>query len=146
MVGWRESLALPDLGVDRIKVKVDTGARTSALHAFELESFTEAEVNWGRFVIHPFRDDGKTPIQAKAPLRDRRRVRSSNGRTERRPVILTTVERLGQRWPIELSLSRRDALGFRMLLGRQAIRKHALVDPGKSLTKQLKPQHPKGDA
>jgi hypothetical protein len=118
--------------VDFIKAKVDTGARTSSLHAFGV---TEVEVEgkpWVRFTVHPEQRRFHPSIQAQAPLLSYRRVKDSGGKTELRPVIETTVELLGQSWTIELTLTRRDAMGFRMLLGRQAVRRRFLVDPGRS--------------
>jgi hypothetical protein len=143
-LGWREWVALPDLGVPWIKVKLDTGARTSALHAFDLERFRRAGAERVRFVIHPFQRDTARTIVAEGELIDERVVRNSGGSEELRPVIATHLELLGRRWSIELTLTRRDVMGFRMLLGRQALRGRALVDPGRSfLAGRRKPHHPK---
>lgn len=131
-VGWREWVALPDLGVPRIKVKVDTGARSSALHAFDLERVRVAGAEGVRFVIHPYQRDTSRTVVAEAALIDERLVRNSGGGEELRPVIATGLELGGMRWPIELTLTRRDVMGFRMLLGRQALRTRALIDPGRS--------------
>ena len=132
VIGWREWVAIPDLGVPAIKVKVDTGARTSSLHAFAIQEFERDGEPWVRFVIHPEQDKARPAIPAELPLVDRRAVRNSGGREEMRPVVQTTIELYGQRWPIEITLTRRDAMGFRMLLGRQAIRRRFTVDPGAS--------------
>jgi len=132
IIGWREWVALPELGVSLIKAKVDTGARTSALHAFGLKTYSESGQEWARFSVHPFQDDSETRVAVVVPVLEYRRVKSSNGKTERRPVIVTNVDILGKRWPIELTLTRRDEMSFRMLLGRQAVRNHVLVDAGKS--------------
>ncbi|MBT8397801.1 MAG: ATP-dependent zinc protease [Gemmatimonadetes bacterium] len=132
VIGWREWLRLPDLGVKSIKAKVDTGARTSSLHAFDLEEIERNGVVWVRFMIHPDQRTSHPSIPVELPLLARRRVRDSGGKTELRPVVETTAELLGQRWPIELTLTRRDSMGFRMLLGRQAIRRRFVVDPGGS--------------
>lgn len=131
-IGWREWVELPDLGVDRIKAKIDTGARTSSLHAFGLERFQRDGREMVRFEAHPLQRDTSISIPVEAELVDRRSVRSSTGAETVRPVIETDVSLLGQRWPIELSLIRRDLMGFRMLLGRQAIRGRFVVDPGRS--------------
>lgn len=131
-LGWREWLALPELGVDRIKVKVDTGARSSSLHAFEIRRFRRDGVVHVRFKVHPVQKEVSTVVEAEAELLDMRKVRSSTGVQTLRPVILTDVELMGERWPVELNLVRRDLMGFRMLLGRAAIRGRFLVDPGRS--------------
>ena len=132
VVGWREWVALPELGVTHLKAKVDTGARTSALHAFNLETFTRDEREWVRFIVHPLQGKLKPSLPAEAPVAEVRRVKSSNGKSELRPVIVTTVELQNRRWKIELTLTRRDEMSFRMLLGREALRRHCLVNPGKS--------------
>lgn len=132
VIGWREWVALPDLGVRTIKAKVDTGARTSSLHAFDLEAFREDSLDMVRFKIHPEQGSSKREKTVKAPVHEWRNVRSSSGEVELRPVILTTIEIFGESWEVELTLTRRDAMGFRMLLGRQAVRGHIVVDPGRS--------------
>ena len=129
-IGWREWLTLPDLGIEAIKAKVDTGARSSALHAFDVESFRAGEKEMVRFKVHPLQRDVETTVEAIAEVVDHRSVRSSHGEESLRPVIVTTVELLGQRFEVELTLVRRDTMGFRMLLGRQAIRRRFVVDPG----------------
>ncbi len=134
VIGWREWVGLPDLGVAAIKVKIDTGARSSALHAFDLEVFDRGGVDWVRFGVHPIQRDWKTTIPAELPLHEMRIVRNpgGGGREELRPVVRTAVELMGERWPIELTLTRRDRMGFRMLLGRSAVRRRFVVDPGRS--------------
>lgn len=130
VIGWREWVGLPDLGVDWVKAKVDTGARSSSLHAWDIE-VDEAE-GVVRFRVHPLQDDDSTVVAATAPLIEHREVRSSNGEVEVRPVIRTIALVRGERLGIELSLSRRDEMGFQMLLGRSAIRRRFVVDPGRS--------------
>ena len=132
IIGWREWLALPELGVPRIKVKVDTGARTSALHAFDLRRLEVEGRPWIAFKIHPLQRDTRTTVEARALLVDEREVRSSSGVVSKRPVIRTTMTLGKHRWTAELTLVRRDVMGFRMLLGRQAVRGRFLVDPGAS--------------
>ena len=132
VLGWREWIALPQLGVETIKAKVDTGARTSSLHAFDMEEFVRRGREMVRFVIHPEQRNSRHAFEVEVPIHDRREVRPSSGHVELRPVIKTTLEVLGLRWEAELTLTRRDEMGFRMLLGRQAIRGRFLVDPGKS--------------
>lgn len=123
---------LPDLCPTPIKVKVDTGAQTSALHAFRLKVSNAGDVPVARFVMHPHQRSTRDSVEASAEVVAFRRVRSSNGRVERRPVIETTAILGETSLPIEITLTRRDEMGFRMLLGRAAIRTRFLVDPGKS--------------
>lgn len=131
-LGWREWAALPDFGVKGIKVKLDTGARTSSLHAFGLERFQRDGVDMVRFEVLPEQRSREGRIEVEAVVTDERWVRNSGGERELRPVVETEI-RIGEdSWPIELTLTRRDEMGFRMLLGRQALRKRAVVDPGSS--------------
>ena len=145
-IGWREWVALPDLGVTRIKAKIDTGARSSALHAFDLEHFRRRGHDMVRFAVHTLQRSNKRVIVAEAEMLDERIVRSSNGVNALRPVILTRVELLGESWPIELTLASRDEMGFRMLLGRQAVRGRFLIDPGRSYLAGRPPRKPKPPA
>jgi hypothetical protein len=131
-IGWREWASLPQLGIDQIKVKVDTGARSSALHAFEVQRFEKDDEPWVRFTLHPFQRDATTTRVVTARLIDERKVRSSSGKATLRPVIETPIVIGDQVWNIQVTLVRRDLMGFRMLLGRQAIRGRFLVDPGRS--------------
>lgn len=132
VIGWREWVRFPELGVDAIKAKVDTGARTSAIHAFDLEEIARDGDILLRFKIHPEQRSARPEIDVELPLLARKRVRDSGGKLEERPVVSAVIELLGDRWPIELTLTRRDLMGFRLLLGRQAIRGRFLVDPGGS--------------
>ena len=132
IIGWRENLALPELGIDSVKAKIDTGARSSALHAFNIKIFEEEGKQMVSFQVHPQQRSTDATILAQAELVDQREVRNSGGITQLRPVIKTVVELGGQRWQIELTLTNRDVMGFRMLLGRQAVRRRFLVDAGRS--------------
>ncbi len=132
VIGWRERVALPELGISEVKAKIDTGARSSALHAFELQFFEQDGKSMVRFKVHPYQRDAKRTAIAEAELLDHKTVRSSTGHTQLRPVILTAVKLGDQQWPIELTLTNRDVMGFRMLLGRQAVRRRFLVDAGRS--------------
>jgi hypothetical protein len=138
-IGWREWVALPDLGVDPIKAKIDTGARTSALHVTDPVRFDRDGRPWVRFAVHPVQRSDLPTVLAEAPLVERRPVRSSSGHTEHRLVIETTLVMGTRSWPIEVTLTRRDAMGFRMLLGRQALRPHTVVDPGRSYLTRSRP-------
>ena len=132
IIGWREWISLPDLNVLGLKVKVDTGARTSALHAFEIRPFKNNNEPWVEFYVHPIQRHRKPEIKCEAKIFDTRTVISSNGQQELRYVIISTL-RLGDlSWPIEITLTNRDEMGFRMLLGRQAMQNRLLVDPSKS--------------
>lgn len=132
VIGWREWLILPDLQINKIKAKVDTGARSASLHAFDLEFYRKAGHEYIRFKVHPEQRNSKKTQECKAKVLEYRRVKSSNGRSERRPVILTKVSLFGQVWPIEVTLTNRDEMGFRMLLGRECIKKRFLVDVSRS--------------
>ena len=132
VIGWREWVGLPDLGIERIKAKVDTGARSSSLHAFDVEIFRKNGVDWVRFKVQPVQRKNSTVVELESKVLDSRSVRSSSGKADMRPVIVTNVTLLGVTWPVELTLANRDQMGFRMLLGRQAFRRRFLVDAGKS--------------
>jgi len=140
VIGWREWLALPDLGIDRVKAKIDTGARSSSLHAYDIDLFTRDHADWVRFKVHPYQRDSSTTVITEAPLLDHRWVKSSGGHRTLRAVVETSVHWMGQIWPIELTLVRRDQMGFRMLLGREAVRGRYVVDPAKSYAGGRGPQ------
>jgi hypothetical protein len=132
VIGWREWLCLPDLSIEKIKAKIDTGARSSALHAFNIEIFSQHGQPRVRFQVHPLQRNSHTTISAEADLLEERVIKDSGGHAQLRPVIVTAVCLGTARWPIELTLTNRDVMGFRMLLGRQAIRHRFWVDAGHS--------------
>jgi len=137
ILGWREWVSLPELGIDLIKAKVDTGARTSSLHAFSVDEFRRDNKLWVRFGIHPFQKRIDVEIFCEALVHDQRQVTDSGGHSELRYVIETTLKLGSMSWPIEITLTNRDSMGFRMLLGRTALRKLYLVDPGASYLASL---------
>lgn len=133
VIGWREWVCLPLMGNMVIKAKVDTGARSSALHAQKLKHFTnETGHEMVEFEVWPFQNSHKGARKFTMPVHDSRWVKSSNGQLSYRPVVIVQIALMDQTWPIELTLTNRDEMGFRMLLGRQAIRRRLLVDAGKS--------------
>ncbi|GIV02513.1 MAG: ribosomal protein S6 modification protein [Fimbriimonadales bacterium] len=131
-VGWREWVSLPELGIEAIKAKIDTGARTSSLHAFNLKRFRRDGVDMVRFDIHPIQRDSKTSVTVEAPLVGEKTVRSSSGHAQKRPVIETTIVLCGIPVKAEVTLTRRDVMGFRMLIGRKTLAGRFLVDPKRS--------------
>lgn len=133
VLGWREWVALPKLGIPAIKAKIDTGAKTSALHAFRIESFSQDDVEHVRFWLHPLRKNLKVELVCEAPVVQRRVVRDSGGHAEERYVIESPVSIGSRAWNIELTLTSREDMLFRMLLGRSAIASGNLViDPNLS--------------
>ena len=132
IIGWREWVKLPDLGIKTIKAKTDTGAKTSSIHAVDIEYFKKGRRPWVKFKVHPEQRNSKKTIVCKAPLLEKRRVKSSNGQVQERPVITTKIHLGIVSWDIELTLTDRSSMGFRMLLGRDGLKKLFLVDVAKS--------------
>lgn len=131
-VGWREWVGLPSFGVAHLKAKIDTGARTSALHAFDLVEFERDGEEWVRFSVHPWQRSDEDAVPTECRVHDRRAVRSSSGHSEPRVVVLTDVRLGAEVVTAELTLTRRDEMGFRMLIGREVLRQGFLVDSGRS--------------
>ncbi len=129
ILGWREWVAIPSLGIPAIKAKVDTGARTSALHAFYIEAFREQGRERVRFGMHPLQNREDIAVDCIADVLDQRLVSDSGGHTEMRYVIKAPIRLGGHEWPAEMTLTNRDTMKFRMLLGRSALWGRYLVDP-----------------
>jgi len=142
IIGWNEWAALPELGINKIRCKVDTGARTSALHAFYIEEFAENGAKRVRFGLHPNQGDTDTEMHCVADVSDVRDVTDSGGHTDTRYVITTTVVIGDRSWPIEITLTNRDTMRYRMLLGRTAIVDNFVVDAGTSCVAGKPSRHP----
>ena len=148
IVGWREWVSLPELGLPAIKAKIDTGARTSALHAFLIEPYKQQGEDWLRFHMHPVQRETDIVVVCDARLKDQREVTDSGGHTELRYVIETNLHIGGVHWPIEVTLTNRDNMRFRMLIGREALKNRLLVNSGNSYLqgkKQARKLYIKGD-
>lgn len=144
-VGWREWVALPQVGIPAIKAKIDTGARTSALHTFQVEMFQSGGSQRVRFGIHPIRKRPDIEIFCEADVTDYRTVSDSGGHREKRYIITTEVALRDQVWPIEISLTNRENMLFRMLLGRTAMKGRMIVNPDLSYVtgRELSKVYPK---
>lgn len=132
-IGWQEWVELPQLKVPAVKVKIDTGAKTSSLHAFNIEKVRRNKRDYASFEVHPLQGNNLLLIHCTAPIIDVRGVMSSNGIVEQRLVIKTPLVLGTEKWDIELTLSNRDPLRFRMLLGREALKGKVFIDPSKTL-------------
>ena len=133
LIGWCEWCQLPKLNLPAIKAKIDTGAQTSALHAFDIRPFCQNGQEWVCFSAHPIQGNDEIIVECTAEVVGKRHIMSSNGHIEHRYVIKTPLTLDNQTWDIEITLSDRDPLKFRMLLGRQALRKHIIIDPNRIL-------------
>ena len=129
IAGWNETASLPELGVNSIRVKLDTGAKTSALHAFNIVEVVREDKTWVEFEVHPFQNNDRDVVKCCSPVVEKRSVTSSNGQREKRYVIFSQFKLGEQQWPIEITLTNRDEMSFRMLLGRLAMQNRLLVDP-----------------
>jgi hypothetical protein len=132
MLGWREWVALPEFGIEQIKAKIDTGARSSALHAVTIEPYMKGGEPWLMFTVAPKQKQSDTLIECHAPVKDRRLVSDSGGHKQQRYVIETQLLFGEQLIQAEITLTNRDSMRFRMLLGRTAISKHFFINPNAS--------------
>lgn len=132
VVGWREWAQLPELGISHIKVKIDTGAKTSSLHAFQLSTVKHSGQDYVKFDIHPIQDNDAMVYTCISPIVDYRWITSSSGHRQRRFIIETHLKIGEYSTLVQLSLANRDEMGFRMLIGRAALKKEILVDPAHS--------------
>lgn len=132
IVGNEEWCRLPGLSIPAVKARIDSGAKTSSLHALNIETFQRRGRTWVRFDVHPLKKNRKTLVHCEAPLHDQRAIKSSNGHSEKRYVIKTILVLGNHSWNIELTLTNRDAMGYRMLLGREAMAGKIVIDPDKS--------------
>ena len=142
VIGWREWVSLPELGVEKMRAKIDTGAATSAIHVSHFRMLKTKKKGSAKveFRVHPVQHRSHPAIIARAALVEHRHVRSSVGHLTERPVIKTILKMGESSWPIELTLVNRDIMSFRMLIGREAIKGRYLVNPGRShLAKKIKP-------
>lgn len=131
-VGCLEECCLPDLSVDNLLVRIDTGAKTSALHVDNVQRFTKQNKPYVRFELHPNVYNIDELVQCELPLIDIRRIKSSNGDVDERYIVQTQFMLAGQQWPIEVSLSNREDMNYLMLLGRQGMSGRVLVDPSET--------------
>ncbi len=129
VIGAEEWCALPDLGIPYMKMRIDSGAGTSSLHAWRISPFTRDGQEWVSFELHPLQKDRRTVVRCEARLVDHRRVKSSSGASEHRYVVQTPISLGGSSWDIQITLTNRDNMGYRMLLGREAMSEQLMVDP-----------------
>ncbi len=132
IIGWKEWIRLPELDIPAVKAKIDTGARTSSMHTFSLEEFEANGRRMVRFGIHPLQRRRDIERFCEAPVLEERRVKNSGGHIERRYVIQTTAVIGDISWPIHITLTNRDPMLFRMLLGRKAVENRFLINPGRA--------------
>jgi Uncharacterized protein conserved in archaea len=132
LAGWREWVQLPGIGIPWIKAKLDTGARTSSLHAYKIKVFDRDGDEWVRFRVRPWQESAQDETLVELPVHDRRRVRSSSGHVEERIVVRVPLVLIGREVLAEVTLTNRDAMGFRMLIGREALRQGFAVASGRS--------------
>ncbi|MCW4630790.1 MULTISPECIES: ATP-dependent zinc protease family protein [Marinomonas] len=131
IIGCDEWCAFPSLDIPAIKARVDSGAKTSSMHAINIVRFTRDDEHWVKFDVHPLQKNRKVTVHCEAPLIDQRVIKSSSGDKEKRPVIRVPLSLGGTTWEAEVTLTNRDSMGYRMLLGREAMNGRILIDPEK---------------
>ena len=132
LTGWREWVSMPEIHVPWVKAKIDTGAQTSALHATAITEFERDGAPWVTFTVVPWQESEEDAVEITLPVHDRRVVRSSNGHAQERPVVLTNVRLAGRTIRAEVTLTDRDEMVFRMLIGREALAQGYIVDSSAS--------------
>ena len=141
LAGWREWVQLPDIGVPWIKAKLDTGARTSSLHAYKIKLFEKDGADWVRFRVRPWQESTDDETTVELPVHDVRRVKSSTGHVQERYVVRMRITLVDRSVTAEVTLTNRDEMGFRMLVGRQVLRRGFLVDVRSSFLGGRAPKH-----
>jgi hypothetical protein len=144
ILGWREWISLPDLGIDGIKAKIDTGARSSSLHAFDIQAIDINGEQWVEFKVHPQQHQTNTTVPCRARIKDYRQVTDSGGHRSMRYVIETTINIGAEQFTAEMTLADRSQMMFRMLVGRTAMKSRYTVDPGRSYCASQKPPRATG--
>lgn len=129
VIGSDEWCAFTSIKIPAIKARVDSGAKTSSMHAVNIQKFSHNEEQWVRFEVHPLQKNKKITVHCEAPLIDQRVIKSSSGDKEQRPVIRVPLSLGGKSWEVEVTLTNRDSMGYRMLLGREAMSGRVLIDP-----------------
>lgn len=144
ILGWREWISLPDLGISGIKAKIDTGARSSSLHAIDIQTIAVDGEQWVEFKVQPLQHQTDAPLHCRAPIKDYRQVTDSGGHRSMRYVIETTINIGSEQFTAEVTLADRSQMMFRMLLGRTAMKNRYTVDPGRSYCASQKPPRATG--
>ena len=140
LAGWREWVQLPDVGIPWIKAKLDTGAQTSSLHAYDIVPFERDGTDWVRFRVRPWQKSVEDQVEVESPVHDRRKVRSSSGHVQERFVVRMRIQLVGHDVTAEVTLTNRDQMGFRMLIGREVLRHGFDVTSGSSFLGERAPR------
>jgi hypothetical protein len=141
LAGWREWIQIPDVGVHWIKAKLDTGAQTSSIHAYDITEFQRDGADWVRFRVRPWQKSVDDQVEIELPVHDRRVIRSSNGLSEQRIVVKMHLVMVGHKVTALVTLTNRDQMGFRMLIGREALKRGFDVTSSRSYLGERAPKH-----